>query len=93
MFLRAGHKVIDAFIAGQKAKHGVTHTDGQTLYLYGNEIAWRKGKSIYISSGGIRMTVSTRERLNVIPGVNVSMAGGETTLNGKPWDGRKTKVA
>lgn len=55
--------VTDAFINGHKLTIGNSRTDGVTLYLHDNAIAWRDDDGLYISMAGWP-TVTTRERLN-----------------------------
>jgi len=53
-----------AFINGKPARKARTSTDGHTIYLHGNRIAWRTADgSIYATLAGWN-SVTTRERLN-----------------------------
>ncbi len=67
------------------------------LRLHNNVIAMYKmgrfapGGRVEISTCGWN-TVTTRERLNGLPGVHVTQRNFELFLNGEPWDGQRTKV-
>lgn len=55
-----------AFYERKSAKAKRTETDGKTVYLHGNRIAWRNDDgSISLTLAGWP-TVTTRERLNAI---------------------------
>ena len=64
------------------------------LKLFGNSIAYKHlDGSIEICNGGYyRMTATTRERLNGIPGVKIHKEKGVWYLNGEMWDGTLTKI-
>ena len=85
-------QIIHAFLNGKKKTVDNTSTDGEAVYLHGNKIARRtEGKGIEISNAGW-FSVTTKERLNGLPGVSVSQKNYEWFLNGLPWDGSWTKV-
>lgn len=68
-------------------------SEGATiLALHGNPIARRSGTSIQITTAGWN-TLTTRERLNGLPGVRVYSKRGQLHLNGNPWDGSWIEVA
>ena len=52
-----------AFIAGVKKSNGTTRTDGQSLFLHGNEIARKVNGRLEISLAGW-VTATTCERVN-----------------------------
>lgn len=54
-----------AFIERRAARAARTHTDGQTLFLHGNAIAWWEGDILCLSLAGWN-TNTTRDRLNGI---------------------------
>lgn len=83
--------MIKAFLERRYCKVSNTETDGNNLILFGNLIAYHKGGNIYISSAGWR-TVTTKDRLNGLPGVSISQKQGSWYLNGRLWDGRWTPV-
>ncbi len=68
-----------------------THWDGVSfvLELHGNPIArltgTEQGDKLEIRTAGWP-TVTTKERLNALPGVDVYTHKGVLHLNGKPWD-------
>lgn len=76
------------FQVGHKVSKGNTQSTGDALYLYGNRIARRHDGKLYISLCGWD-TVTTKERLNAIYGVDIRRVRGVTMLNGKPWDGNE----
>ena len=58
----------------------ITDNSGDTImYLFGNPIAKYNGENIYISAGGYKPTVTTRERLS--PFVNISIYKGDFIIN------------
>jgi len=56
-------KTVKAFLAGNNCTVGNTSTDGESLWLHGNKIAWKENGKIYISSCGWE-TPTTKDRLN-----------------------------
>jgi len=57
--------IAEAFKDYKKLTIGNTMTDGQSVFLHGNRIAWREDGTLYISMCGWP-TVTTRERLDGI---------------------------
>lgn len=57
-------KIMNAFYRGVPAKAARTHTDGQTVWLHNNRIAWRNehGDICFTLAGWA--TTTTRERIN-----------------------------
>jgi hypothetical protein len=85
-------EIVSAFMRGNKLVRGNSMTDGRTLYLHGHAIARHTDNGgIEVSNAGWP-TVTTRERLNGIPGVSATQHKHEQYLNGKPWDGAWTRV-
>jgi len=84
--------VITAFLEKRPLKVSNTETDGTALRLFGNTIA-------YHSDGGIRITdahwptVTTKDRLNGLPGVSIRQDKGVWYLNGKMWNGKWALIA
>ena len=78
--------ICNAFMAKQARTIGNSHTDGQGLYLHGNLIAYHKDGAVMVSNAGWP-TVTTRERLNGLPGVSVTQRKGIQYLNGQVWSG------
>lgn len=63
--------IVSAFLNGAKKSIGNTSTDGKSLFLHGNEIAYRDdSEGIYIANAGW-FSKTTKERLNAIPGFNI----------------------
>lgn len=58
-------KIAEAWWLGHSANAARTTTDGTTVYLHGNAIAWRGDGGYYFTLAGWA-TVTTRERLNGI---------------------------
>jgi hypothetical protein len=64
-----------------------------SLFLFNNKIAiLTVAGTILISLGGHSFTRTTQERLNGIPGINVSKSKGQVLLNGLKWDGEFVAV-
>lgn len=85
----------NSFTSGNKYKSGNTEVVlyGETihLYLHGHLIAKKDNGDIKISNSGYFTNV-TKERLNGLPGVNISQKKGHWYLNGSEWDGKWIKV-
>ena len=61
------------------------------LKLHGNIIASKKGNKLSISTCGWN-SVTTRERLNGLYGVNVYQKNHLLYLNGQEWDGKHIEI-
>jgi hypothetical protein len=61
------------------------------LSLFDNDIAFKTKDGIKITNAGYK-TVTTKERLNGIPSVNVKQKNGIWYLNDKQWNGELTKI-
>ena len=61
---RETQKIMTAFYRGLPARAARTHTDGQTVWLHNNRIAWRNdhGDICFTLAGWA--TTTTRERIN-----------------------------
>lgn len=86
------------FISANKWQSGNTQVvvlpNVTVLKLFGNEIAFRYNDSentVSISNCGYQ-TVTTKERLNGIPGVRINQKKGIWYLNDKEWDGSLTDI-
>lgn len=84
-------KIVSAFLKGEKARCGNTSTDGRFLSLHGNDIATRLDDGFMIETCGW-FTLTTKERLNGLPGVKINQKAGKWYLNGQEWDGKATFV-
>ena len=63
-------QITEAFLNGRKLTVGNSMTDGNSIFLHGNKIAWRDEGELYISMCGWG-TPTTRERLNgLLRGIN-----------------------
>lgn len=81
-------QIVEAFYNGTSKTVGSTMTDGKTIMLHNNMIAWKvKGGGIGISSCGWK-TATTRERLNGLHGVYIQQKDFQWFLNGKKWGGK-----
>jgi len=86
----------DAFMRAQPFRMSntvVTCEDDVRLYLHGNLIAvWNciLG-TIKITDAGWP-TMTTKERLNGLPGVHIQQKSGQMYLNGEKWSGEWTEV-
>ena len=64
------------------------------LKLHGNEIAYQYNdpqKTLSITNCGW-FTVTTKERLNALPNVNIQQKNFVWFLNGNEWDGNKIDI-
>jgi hypothetical protein len=61
------------------------------MYLFGNLIAVNNNGVISVSNAGWE-SITTKERLNGIPGVNIKQSKGLWYLNGVEWNGKLTKI-
>ena len=57
------HKIMSAFLRGEKASAQRTHTDGHSVWLHGNLIAERGTTKTWFTLAGWP-TVTTRDRIN-----------------------------
>jgi hypothetical protein len=83
--------IATAFVEGKAKKVNNTHTDGQSLWLFGNKIAEHREDGMYISNAGWKSN-TTKERLNGLPDVHIIQKKGEWYLNGNLWDGDWIRV-
>ena len=76
-------EVVSSFMHRQPKAVGNTTTDGDTLRLHGNAIArWTETGQLEVSFAGWG-TVTTRDRLNGIPGVNVHQHRHDQYMDGE----------
>ena len=61
---RETSKIMNAFYRGVPAKAARTHTDGQTVWLHNNRIAWRNDQGDICFTLAGWATTTTRERIN-----------------------------
>jgi len=80
-------KIVQAFEERRALKIGNSRTDGVTLWLFDNRIAfWMGDSELWVSNGGWS-SKTTKERLNGLTGVHVKQKNGSWFLNGRVWDG------
>lgn len=87
---------VDAFMMPEPFSQGntrVTCDDDINLYLHNNLIAsWNPiTGQLWVTDAGWP-TMTTKERLNGIPGVNIVQKAGQWYLNGKEWNGNLIEV-
>ena len=61
---RETQKIMNAFRGGYPARAARTHTDGQTVWLHNNTIAWRSNDNDISFCLAGWPTTTTRERIN-----------------------------
>lgn len=81
-------KAVRALIAGHNFKQSNTQVKDNSMYLFGNMIATKEGRELKISLCGWN-TLTTRERLNGLPRVNIKQVKGIPYLNGEPMNTRQ----
>jgi len=85
-------QTVNAFKWGTEFSSSNTRTDGKSIWLHGNRIAWKdSGGDLWIDSCGWNSN-TTRERLNGLDGVRVITKQGQMYLNGKEWNGEQVAV-
>lgn len=97
MIAKRNNKASLAFTQGNEAQTKNTVSTGRELFLFGNKIARWEKDGLYISNGGYEnsrgnISMTTKTRLNDLPGVSVHSANRTAILNGKEWDGNWIKV-
>lgn len=85
------NQITKAFLECKTLKIGNSRTDGNSLYLHNNRIAWHDGSNIIITNAGW-FSNTTKDRLNGLPGAHISQKKGEWCLNGELWDGKPIAV-
>jgi hypothetical protein len=87
---------VDALLSNKNFKKSNTEVKvlkyGTFLYLWKNAIAFTKSEDMLYIDLCKYNTLTTRERLNGLPGVNIKFAKGVLTLNGNEWDGKLTRI-
>lgn len=78
--------IVAAFNRGEAKKIDNTRTDGQSIWLFGNKIAEKINGVVWITNAGWQSN-TTKERLNGLDGVQISVRRGNWYLNGVMWDG------
>jgi len=84
-------KICRAFESRRALTLGNSKTDGNSLWLFGNEIAQWREDGIWITNAGWN-SKTTKERLNGLTGVSIQQREGNLYLNGNFWQGEWTSV-
>ena len=83
-------KVIDSFLEGKQCRINNTMTNGYELFLFSDCIARRDRERIQVSTARWN-TKTTRDRLNMLPGIWVRCRKGNLQINfqskWQDWDG------
>lgn len=98
MMSKTHEKVIEAFLQGKSAKISNTQTNGRELSLFGNCIARKDKDNMQVTTSDWN-TVTTRDRLNMLPNVWVRCRKGNLQINftsdqskWQDWDGQWINV-
>ena len=84
--------IIAAFLMREERRIGNSHTDGRTLYLHDNAIArWDDHGQLWVTNAGWK-SVTTKERLNGLPGVSIYQKDFTWYLNGHAWNGDWVRI-
>lgn len=87
--------VINAFLKGEAKRIKNTHAEKHKLYLHDNCIAFFENDDLYIQTCGWN-TVTTRDRLNMIPPINVFVKKGQLYIRLRntvfEWDGKLINI-
>ena len=78
---KVSREVATAFLAGKSKKVGNTYSNGNCLYLHGNQIASNINGAIRIFDGGWSSN-TTKERLNALLELINDSGEYETVING-----------
>ena len=85
-------KIIAALLNRETKTIGNSRTDGTTLYLHDNAIAKVDDRGqLWITNAGWK-SVTTKERLNGLPGVSIHQKDFTWYLNDKPWNGDWVRI-
>lgn len=91
-------EIVQTFLNNQIKTFGNTSVRRDTkmanvlcISLHGNLIAKKIQKDLFITHANWP-TMTTKERLNGLPGVSIKQKAGQWYLNGKQWDGSWIKV-
>jgi hypothetical protein len=79
-------KIVRAFEGRQDLIVVNSRTDGQSLWLFDNRIAEWRNDGLWITNADWD-SITTKERLNGLTGVNIRQQRGVWLLNGRYWDG------
>ena len=82
---RETSKIMNAFYRGLPARAARTHTDGQTVWLHNNTIAWRSNDNDISFCLAGWPTTTTRERINGLLEVCGYRYWGVSQRNHEQW--------
>jgi len=88
-------RAVDAFMNDYNfgsGNTGVVVDKITTMYLHDSPIAKKDANGVISITNAGWQTNTTKERLNGIPGVNISQLNGEWFLNGNSWNGSWIKI-
>ena len=83
--------IVNAFQNSRSLTIGNSRTDGESLWLFGNKIAEIRRDGLWITNAGWD-SVTTKERLNGLTGVDIRNRRGTWILNDRPWSGEWVNV-
>lgn len=90
---KSSDAVVSAFLNQQNKRVSNKKSENGVLSLHNNPVAkYGENGGIWISDGGYGISATTAELLNNIPGVRVNIKNRAWMLDGKPWDGKWTKI-
>jgi hypothetical protein len=78
--------IVNAFQGRRSLTIGNSRTDGQSIWLFNNRIVDLRQDGIWITNAGWQ-SVTTKERLNGLTGVDIRNRRGTWILNDRPWNG------
>ena len=82
------NQAVKAFLNDGIFKKDNTSVENGRMFLHGNKIAEKRKDGLYISLAGWN-TVTTRERLNGLPGVRIQQKNYVPYLNGNAINSRE----
>ena len=83
--------IVNAFQNSRSLTIGNSRTNGESLWLFGNKIAEIRRDGLWITNAGWQ-SVTTKERLNGLSGVEIRNRRGTWILNDIPWSGEWVNV-
>lgn len=85
-------EIVAAFVNHETRRIGNSRTDGTTLYLHDNAIAkWDENGRLWVTNAGWK-SVTTKERLSGLPGVELYQKNHTWYLNGWRWNGQWVRI-
>ena len=84
-------EIVNAFQNSRSLTIGNSRTNGESLWLFGNKIAEIRRDGLWITNAGWE-SMTTKERLNGLSGIDIRVRRGTWYLNGFEWDGSWTHI-